>query len=273
VQHSLDQTRQELKRGVFELPHETRESTAAMRRLVADQIKALAELNEVVNRHARGIDHAGPRRMAVNEDTLAGPAEARSTERPRSRLEAVSNRDRETIREIGREIEREVGRRPSRPEEERATSGDWFADTILRGRREEEPRRDSRPREVEPAAKAGEPQLRSIESLDALSADIARLVDHDASVEFWERHKRGEKGAFTRRLYTNQGQKTFEDIRRKYRRSSEFRETVDRYIEEFERLLEQVGRDDRGQVLTRTYLASDTGKVYTLLAHASGRLG
>jgi hypothetical protein len=115
--------------------------------------------------------------------------------------------------------------------------------------------------------------MRSIESLDALSADIARLVDHDAAVELWERHKRGEKGAFPRRLYTNQGQKTFEDIRRKYRRSSEFRETVDRYIEEFERLLEQVGRDDRGQVLTRTYLASDTGKVYTLLAHASGRLG
>jgi septal ring factor EnvC (AmiA/AmiB activator) len=286
VQHSLDQTRQELKRGVFELPHETRESTAAMRRLVADQIKALAELNEVVNRHARGIDHAGPHRMAANNDALGVAPEAsrpaaRGTdyppaERARPRLEAVSTRDRETIREIGREIEREVGRHAPQPEEhqKRATAGGWFAETILRNRREDpEPSRDSRPREIEPAAKAGEPQLRSIESLDALSAGIARLVDHDASVEFWERHKRGEKNAFTRRLYTNQGQKTFEDIRRKYRRSSEFRETVDRYIEEFERLLEQVGRDDRGQVLTRTYLASDTGKVYTLLAHASGRLG
>jgi hypothetical protein len=291
VQHSLDQTRQELKRGVFELPHETRESTAAMRRLVADQIKALAELNEVVNRHSRGIDHAGPRRMAVNDDAavMAATEAVRPSprgadyppaERPRPRLEAVSNRDRETIREIGREIEREVGRdalrRASRPEErDERTTGDWFADTILRGRRDEEPRRDSRPREIErePAPKSVEPQLRSIESLDALSADIARLVDHDAAVELWERHKRGEKGAFTRRLYTSQGQKTFEDIRRKYRRSSEFRETVDRYIEEFERLLDQVSRDDRGQVLTRTYLASDTGKVYTLLAHASGRLG
>jgi hypothetical protein len=50
-------------------------------------------------------------------------------------------------------------------------------------------------------------------------------------------------------------------------------ETVDRYIDEFERLLEQVARDDRGQVLTKTYLTSDTGKVYTLLAHAAGRLG
>jgi flavodoxin len=279
VQHSLDQTRQELKRGVFELPHETRESTAAMRRLVADQIKALAELNEVVNRHSRGIDHAAPRRMAVNDDALPvteAPRPAPRGDYPpaRPRLETVPARDRETIREIGREIEREVGRdalrRAPRAEEREERAGNWFTDTLLRTKREEEP---ARTRETEPAPKAAEPQMRSIESLDALSADIARLVDHDAAVELWERHKRGEKGAFTRRLYTNQGQKTFEDIRRKYRRSSEFRETVDRYIEEFERLLDQVGRDDRGQVLTRTYLASDTGKVYTLLAHASGRLG
>jgi hypothetical protein len=33
-----------------------------------------------------------------------------------------------------------------------------------------------------------------------------------------------------------------------------------------------VARDDRGQGLTKTYLTSDTGKVYTLLAHAASRL-
>ena len=118
-----------------------------------------------------------------------------------------------------------------------------------------------------------EPPMRAIESLDALSNDIARLVDHDAAIELWDRFKRGEKNAFTRRLYSAQGQKTFEDIRRKYRRSTEFRETVDHYIEEFERLLDQVSRDDRGQVLTKTYLTSDTGKVYTLLAHAAAKFG
>ena len=30
-------------------------------------------------------------------------------------------------------------------------------------------------------------------------------------------------------------------------------------------------RDDRDQMLTRTYLTSETGKVYTMLAHAAGR--
>ena len=40
-----------------------------------------------------------------------------------------------------------------------------------------------------------------------------------------------------------------------------------------ERMLEAVSRGDRGQVVARTYLTSETGKVYTMLAHAAGRFG
>jgi len=103
-----------------------------------------------------------------------------------------------------------------------------------------------------------------------LSVDIARMIDHDAAAELWDRYKSGERNVFTRRLYTIQGQKTFDDIRKKYHSDFEFKQTVDRYVGEFERLLEEVARDDRGQMLTRTYLTSETGKVYTMLAHAAG---
>jgi hypothetical protein len=103
--------------------------------------------------------------------------------------------------------------------------------------------------------------------------DIARMIDHDAAAELWDRYKRGERNVFTRRLYTMQGQKTFDEIQKKYRADREFKQTVDRYIGEFERLLEEVARDDRGQVMARTYLTSETGKVYTMLAHAAGRFG
>ncbi|MGA8410777.1 MAG: hypothetical protein WB756_03380, partial [Xanthobacteraceae bacterium] len=102
--------------------------------------------------------------------------------------------------------------------------------------------------------------------------DIARMIDHDAAAELWERYNRGERNVFTRRLYTMQGQKAFDEIRRRYRADREFKQTVDRYIAEFERLLEEVSRDDRGQVVVRTYLTSETGKVYTMLAHAAGRI-
>ena len=78
---------------------------------------------------------------------------------------------------------------------------------------------------------------------------------------------------FTRRLYTLQGQRTFDEIHSKYHREAEFRAAVDRYIEDFERLLADVSRNDRDNIMTQTYLTSDTGKVYTMLAHAAGRFG
>jgi hypothetical protein len=115
------------------------------------------------------------------------------------------------------------------------------------------------------------PARDSVDSLDALSVDIARMIDNDAAADLWERYKRGERGAFTKRLYTAQGQRAFEEIRGKYRSDPEFRQTVEHYIHEFERLLDDVSRGDRGPAVARNYLTSDTGKVYTMLAHAAGR--
>ena len=147
----------------------------------------------------------------------------------------------------------------------------WLTDLLTRASQEAESvvRETAAPREApqeEPRA-----ERHTIESLDALAVDIARMIDHDAAAEFWDRYKRGERNVFTRKLYTMQGQRAFEEIRRKYRSEREFMRTVDRYIGEFERLLEEVSRDDRGQTLARTYLTSETGKVYTMLAHAAGR--
>jgi hypothetical protein len=111
-----------------------------------------------------------------------------------------------------------------------------------------------------------------VESLNSLSVDLARALDHEAPAELWDRYRRGERGVFTRRLYTLRGQHTFDEIRKKYQTDNEFRETVDRYVDDFEHLIESVSRNDRDNMLTQTYLTSDTGKVYLMLAHASGRL-
>jgi hypothetical protein len=152
------------------------------------------------------------------------------------------------------------------PAREAGARGGWLSDLLNRASREEtvEPARST-------AGRADRTRVNSLESLDSISVDIARMIDHDAAVELWDRYRRGESNVFTRRLYTLQGQQTFEEIRRKYGRDDEFRQTVDRYVEEFERLLAEVSRDDRDSMLTKTYLTSETGKVYTMLAHASGR--
>ena len=122
------------------------------------------------------------------------------------------------------------------------------------------------PRSRSGASQAGNP-------LETLSLDISRLVDRNLAAEMWDRYQRGENKAFSKRLYAPAGQKTFDEVARKYRSDRNFKQTVDRYIVEFERLLDDVARDERGPAVLRSQLISETGLVYTMLAHASGRLG
>ena len=52
----LEATRNELRRGVLEMPQEAADNTAQMRKVIVDQIEALAELNRIVAHHGRGLD-------------------------------------------------------------------------------------------------------------------------------------------------------------------------------------------------------------------------
>ncbi len=255
-----------------------------MRRVIVDQIEALAELNRIVARHGRSLDTVEPARAARRARSMQRRRDARpclangsSRAEPGSRRAATSaGSDRRRRRHRRRRHRRR--RRAESPSLSPAVptaparSG-WLSDLLTRASQDDEPPREAprasreqRDRHAEPR-----PERHSIESLDSLAVDIARMIDHDAAAELWDRYKRGERNVFTRKLYTMQGQRAFEEIRRKYRADREFMQTVDRYIAEFERLLDEVSRDDRGQVVARTYLTSETGKVYTMLAHAAGR--
>ena len=277
MQRELEATRNDLRRGIFELPQETAESAAQMRRVIVDQIEALAELNRIVARHGRTLDAVEPTRRR-EEPTLAIVGARTETQPPRNELSprpAPSPRsDVSSFAPAARRAEA-----PSLSPAAQSTAGrGWLTDLLNRASREEsEPARElprEAARETTREAPRGSDERtprHSIESLDSLSVDIARMIDHDAAADLWDRYKRGERNVFTRRLYTLQGQKAFDEIRRKYRADREFKQTVDRYVGEFERLLDEVSRDDRGQVVARTYLTSETGKVYTMLAHAAGR--
>ncbi|MGQ3356808.1 MAG: kinesin, partial [Phreatobacter sp.] len=156
---------------------------------------------------------------------------------------------------------------PARTEAPKAAdrSGGWLSDLLARASTEEQTDQPMRP------AQRRTPAPTALDNLDALSSDIARMVDHEAVADLWDRWRRGERNVFSRRLYTTQGQQTFDELRRRYRRDVEFRATVDRYVDEFQRLLADVDRNDRDGSLAKSYLTSETGKVFTLLAHASGR--
>jgi len=83
----------------------------------------------------------------------------------------------------------------------------------------------------------------------------------------------GEQNVFSRRIYTLTGQSTFDQIKRRLSADPEFAKNAQSYMSEFEQLLQRTASGANPVNETRAYLISDRGKVYTMLAHASGRLG
>jgi len=255
----LDATRAELRRGVLEVPQEAAESTAQMRKVIVDQIEALAELNRIVARHGKGLDVATGNRGGREEElAMVGGGRQEAVSRPAPRRDAASASNLPPP-EFG-PAPRRTEAPPVSPVNNGGNNDGWLSDLLSRSDDDGSRGRAAQPRQ------SGNP-------LEALSLDIARLVDRDLAVEMWDRYQRGERKAFSKRLYTPAGQKAFDEVSRKYRADRAFKQTVDRYINEFERLLDEVSRDERGPAALRNHLVSETGLVYTLLAHAAGRLG
>ena len=269
MHHELEATRNELRRGVLEMPQEAAESTAQMRKVIVDQIEALAELNRIVARHGRGLDVVSSGRASVAARGRADAGNRRRTRRgagPRRGCATAATARRTCRRRISAcrpraapKRRRSARRVPTRDATDGFPICSSRADAGTGNR--EAPR--GRPPQQAPADNP----------LESLSLDIGRLMDRNLAAEMWDRYQRGESKAFTKRLYTPAGQKAFDEVARKYRADRNFKQTVDRYITEFERLLDEVAREDRGPAALRGHLTSETGLVYTLLAHAAGRLG
>ena len=228
MQRELETTRTELRRGILELPQETAESAAQMRRVIVDQIEALAELNRIVARHGRGM--MPPSRRAANRAVAAAStrAEAPRYAEPRMdaprmeppRMEQRAERPAPAPRpDITGARRCRAGAEspslsPARPGQRPQRLAHRAPASRLARRRTAARREDRAPRR--PARRSPRRALHH-RVADSLSVDIARMIDHDAAAELWDRYKRGERNVFTRRLYTMQGQKTFDEIRKQYR--------------------------------------------------------
>jgi hypothetical protein len=280
MQRELDATRKELRRGVLELPEETAESMAQMRRVIVDQMEALAELNRIVARHGRAMDTVGaateqspvrrsygneepamaavaaapepasrPAAAAADKSTPLWPrVEALPDPAPRQGMAAAERSAPQwgrvepspdpAPRPVAAGAEQSAPQRgrveapPVAPagQDARGGAGDeaghWLSELLTRASRDgEDSSRDDDRGALKashlPAVTKEQHALPSedrhirhrIESLDSLSVDIARMIDHEAAADLWERYNRGERNVFTRRLYTMQGRKAFDEVR------------------------------------------------------------
>jgi chaperonin cofactor prefoldin len=263
MHNELEATRNELRRGVLEMPQEAAENTAQMRKVIVDQIEALAELNRIVAHHGRGLDVVTGSRASVQrqEEPVVAVAGGRGEVRMRDTGGSASTLP---PPDLGMPASRRTEAPPVSPATSDGGRDGWLSDLLNR---------------TDAGAAGGRevprsrPQQQPSNPLESLSLDIGRLMDRNLAAEMWDRYQRGENKAFSKRLYTPAGQKAFDEVARKYRADRSFKQTVDRYIAEFERLLDEVAREDRGPHTLRGHLTSETGLVYTLLAHAAGRLG
>ena len=264
MHHELEATRNELRRGVLEMPQEAADNTAQMRKVIVDQIEALAELNRIVAHHGRGLDVMTTGRASVQQ-RQEEPVMAAAGGRNDVRMRDTGSASTLPPPDLGMPPSpRRTEAPPVSPASQDGGRDGWLSDLLNRTDAGGPSGREA-PRPRAPQGPAN--------PLESLSLDIGRLMDRNLAAEMWDRYQRGESKAFTKRLYTPAGQKAFDEVARKYRADRGFKQTVDRYIAEFERLLDEVAREDRGPQALRGHLTSETGLVYTLLAHAAGRLG
>ena len=106
------------------------------------------------------------------------------------------------------------------------------------------------------------------EKLQSLSVDIARLLDPQASGDDWDRYLQGDRGIFVRVLGRGRDGKMAEKIRQQIKDNEQFRTYVLEYMSEFKTLIGQARSVDHNQVLEKTFLSADVGKVYAILERA-----
>src|SRR6478735_4740971 len=282
----LDSLRQEMQRRMEGLPQQTAQATAAIRKALSDQLKEIEAITPVLTRpqipsspEPYRQPQLPPRRDPFRGDEGRVP---QYDAPPQHRFDAPDNAS-EAPLDLGavagslsqqmsaaQHLERRGPGGQAQPEfrqpERRREGGGWSVGDLLTNADAPgyPPQRPDpfAPRAPRPQAAGGSQGLR----LD----EIARAIDHRTAAEVWQRFRAGERGVLGRHLYSLDGQQTFDEISQRYDRDGEFRATVDRYIGDFERLLRDAEQNDPS--VMQNYMTSETGRVYLLLAHASGRL-
>ena len=110
-----------------------------------------------------------------------------------------------------------------------------------------------------------------IESLYSLSLDVSRHLESELDQRVLKAYQKGDVAAFTRHLVEIAPHIPAERAQRKFVDDSEFRNYVQRFIRQFEELLEQAQTNDYGDMLSAIFSTSDIGRLYKILCEIAGR--
>lgn len=111
-----------------------------------------------------------------------------------------------------------------------------------------------------------------IEALNSESIDIAKALSTEVTDTAWASYLKGDRGIFTRRAVRLLDGGEARSVARRYHEDIEFRESVSRYVQDFEALMRRTLAEREGGSLSVALLSSDIGKLYVALAQAMERI-
>jgi hypothetical protein len=297
----LESAQNELQRHAKVLPETAKQSASAMRRALQDQLSALDALSDLANRHAYSSAVSAPEQkiepIRRERDIPPPPQPQQETFQPQQRSAAFDNYGQPPAPEkpawsepqpVARPAQAELPPPPqpqqqpfqeSQPQERR---NQWsLGDLLARASEDDAPFYDKDesyglPPVAQPFAPrgAGAPAQPEEPAMDFSMSDIASCIDERRVMEIWQRLKRGETDVLKQRgLYPRQGQPIVDRVQRRYETDTTFRAIVDRYLADFEKMLQDLSRSDPRGSAVQMRLGSDEGRIYFVLAHISGRLG
>jgi len=221
---------------IDQLPEATAAQADRLRAVMGEQIGAIASVAESV---ANALERMGPGPVSGSWP----PADPASQASPAAFTPPRTQ-----------PVESSTGPAPD--------SRDWKLGDVLSAARAREDGASSMPRAAH----------HIIETLQSLSIDIDRALEEDPPMELWKRYRDGERNVFTRRVASLRGKEPHTRIGERYQSNAEFRGDADRYMAQFEMLLSDAAEKNPDGLLADTYMSSDIGKVYALLAEATGRV-
>jgi hypothetical protein len=111
-----------------------------------------------------------------------------------------------------------------------------------------------------------------LRKLNGAARDLVEAIDNELPRDLERRFTAGEGDIYTHHLVENRGARLPRTVERRYKTERLVRGRVDAYMRLFEKMLDTFAETPQGDQLVDASLASESGKLYLLLAQASGRI-
>lgn len=259
----LEQEQARLKQQLDRLPSATEETASQMRRALNDQLRALDKLSSMASR-------SGLPDVAPPAQTASSPNRGQIASRPAPASSGLSSLTSSLTREISNRNTRAPtpteGPRPipqpASPQQDAWSLGDLLA-------------RASETNDEDAGQRTQAPTSASATRSSAPGLDInalSRALDPTTASTIWSRFQGGQRGFMVRSIYAPESRNLFDGVARRYRADNQFKQLVDSFLNEYEKELFQADAQDSTGNTSKGLIQNDTGRVYLVLAHASGRL-